>query len=150
MSEQDNGTVDNIQGNDGNTLETLVQMQKDHEEKMLRSSRIRTIAALVICVFVVVGVLAGYNLIKARTEGLPALVDSTSELIGSTTELVNLTKDDLSGPLEELAEIDFTKLDRALAGLESVDYEKINESIQALYDTIRPFAAFMNLVTPEG
>lgn len=127
-------------------LEQLLQTQTEQNKKLLASSKIRTIFTVCLAAAIVIGIFAIYGLFANITKEFPQLVQST-------TELVDMTQNDLSGILTNIGDIDFKALDEGVKGFASLDFASINSSIQALEATIRPFAEFIGLLsggTPAG
>lgn len=127
-------------------IEALLKEQSAINKELLLSSKVRTIIVMVIAAVLLIGILVSYNMIEQRTRGVEQLLSDTGTLIASTTELVDMTKTDLADVLQGLRSIDFRLLEEGIEGFGTINFETMNESVKALYDAIKPFADFMNMV----
>jgi uncharacterized membrane protein len=119
-------------------IEELLRRQNQTSEKTLQQAKVRTILCIVAVAVIVIGLLASYMLLEQRTRGI-------DDLIASTSELVEVVKQDTNSIMGQLLGIDFKTLQEGLEGIASISFDALNESIEALQKIIEPFANFMGM-----
>ena len=121
-------------------IEELLEKQAEHNEKMLRASRSRTVFLVIFVIFFALLGISMYVSMQAMTQGLPELIDSTSTLVSQASV-------DLQEVVDHINSIDFQSMNEALQGIASIDYESLNVSINGLQQGVEAFQGFVDALS---
>lgn len=117
-------------------MEALLVEQREHNKKALRSSRAHTVILIVFVIVFAAGLFAMNATLQSATKDLPAMLQAVTQLTETATK-------DLDETIAQINALDFGALNDTIKGIAGIPFDALGESISALQDIVKPFAAVM-------
>ncbi len=125
-------------------IEELLKQQAEHNKKMQKFSRVRTVAIVAIAVVFVIFAFLLYGTVKDLTVGLPGLIQSTNALVDQASG-------DLDAVFESVESINFEGINDLISEVSAIDFEGLGASVEALGEGVQAFQRIMEaLSNPFG
>ena len=132
------------------SIESLLLEQQKHQKKVLLHTRLRTlctalcVALLCVTLLKVIAVVNTVNRVDlvGMTDSIDTLIDSSNRVLAATEDVVRTANTDLTNVLRSFNAIDIDGLNAGIAGIASVDFARLNESIADFSAVVAPLSAF--------